>query len=89
MLTLVARQGDAGKSPLREIAPKLKRAVAMFSSGAAPHASFLRAAELVAPSLGVSASIVALFAAGSRPINSLYPLRAQQRRHTMQSNSSE
>jgi ABC-type uncharacterized transport system substrate-binding protein len=49
---------------LKEIAPKLKRAAAMFSSDAAPHASFLRAAELVAPSLGVSVSIVDLQRSG-------------------------
>jgi putative tryptophan/tyrosine transport system substrate-binding protein len=49
---------------LKEIAPKLKRAAAMFSSDAAPHASFLRAAELVAPSLGVSVSIVDLQKSG-------------------------
>jgi putative ABC transport system substrate-binding protein len=43
---------------LKEIAPNLKRAGAMFSSDAAPHASFLRAAEAIAPSLGVTVSIV-------------------------------
>ena len=45
---------------LKEIAPNLKRAGAMVSSDAAPHASFLRAAEVVAPSLGVTVSIVDL-----------------------------
>jgi ABC-type uncharacterized transport system substrate-binding protein len=49
---------------LKEIAPKLKRAGAMFSSDVAPHASFLRAAELVAPSLGVTVSIVELQKSG-------------------------
>jgi putative tryptophan/tyrosine transport system substrate-binding protein len=43
---------------LKEIAPNLKHVGAMLSSDAAPHASFLRAAEAVAPSLGVSVSIV-------------------------------
>jgi putative tryptophan/tyrosine transport system substrate-binding protein len=43
---------------LKEIAPNLKRVGAMFSSDAAPHASFLRAAEVAAPSLGVSVSII-------------------------------
>jgi ABC-type uncharacterized transport system substrate-binding protein len=42
---------------LKEIAPNLKRAGAMFSSDAAPHASFLRAAEAVAPSLGITVGI--------------------------------
>jgi ABC-type uncharacterized transport system substrate-binding protein len=45
---------------LKEIAPNLKRAGAMFSSDAAPHASFLRAAEAVAPSLGITVGIVDL-----------------------------
>jgi ABC-type uncharacterized transport system substrate-binding protein len=49
---------------LKEIAPKLTRAGAMFSSDAAPHASFLRAAEAVAPSLGVTVSIVDLQKSG-------------------------
>jgi putative tryptophan/tyrosine transport system substrate-binding protein len=43
---------------LKEIAPNLKRAGAMFSSDAAPHASFLRAAEAAAPSIGVTVGIV-------------------------------
>jgi putative ABC transport system substrate-binding protein len=45
---------------LKEIAPNLKRAGAMFSSDAAPHASFLRAAEAVAPSLGITVGIIDL-----------------------------
>jgi putative ABC transport system substrate-binding protein len=43
---------------LKEIAPNLKRVGAMFSSDAAPHGSFLRAAEVAAPSLGVTVSVV-------------------------------
>jgi putative ABC transport system substrate-binding protein len=43
---------------LKEIAPNLKRAGAMFSSDAAPHASFLRAAEAAAPLIGVTVGIV-------------------------------
>jgi putative tryptophan/tyrosine transport system substrate-binding protein len=43
---------------LKEVAPNLKRAGAMFSSDAAPHASFLRAAEAAAPSTGVTVSVV-------------------------------
>jgi putative ABC transport system substrate-binding protein len=43
---------------LKEVAPNLRRAGAMFSSDAAPHASFLRAAEAVAPSIGVTVSVV-------------------------------
>ena len=43
---------------LKEIAPYVKRVGAMFSSDAAPHASFLRAAELAAPSLGVTVNVV-------------------------------
>ncbi len=49
---------------LKEVAPNLKRAGAMFSSDAAPHASFLRAAEVVGPSLGVTVSIVDLQKSG-------------------------
>jgi putative ABC transport system substrate-binding protein len=43
---------------LKEIAPNLKRVGAMFSSDLAPHGSFLRAAEVAAPSLGVTVSVV-------------------------------
>ena len=43
---------------LKEIAPNLKRVGALFSSDAAPHASFLRAAENVAPSLSVTMTVV-------------------------------
>jgi ABC-type uncharacterized transport system substrate-binding protein len=50
--------GGKWLSILKQVAPNLKRAGAMFSSDAAPHASFLRAAEAVAPSLGVTVSIV-------------------------------
>lgn len=38
----------------------MKRAGALFSSDAAPHASFLRAAEAVAPSLGGTVIIIDL-----------------------------
>jgi putative ABC transport system substrate-binding protein len=51
-------KGGKWLSVLKEIAPHLKHIGAMFSSDAAPHASFLRAAEIAAPSLGVSVSIV-------------------------------
>jgi putative tryptophan/tyrosine transport system substrate-binding protein len=43
---------------LKEIAPSVKRVGALFSTDASPHASFLRAAEEIAPSLGVTVSIV-------------------------------
>ena len=43
---------------LKEIAPNLKRVGAMFSSDAAPHGSFLRAAEVAGPSLRVTVSVV-------------------------------
>jgi putative ABC transport system substrate-binding protein len=45
---------------LKEIAPRLKHAGALFSADAAPHASFLRAAEAVGPVLGVTVSIIDL-----------------------------
>ena len=50
--------GGKWLSVLMEIAPNVKRVGAMYSSDAAPHASFLRATEVAAPSLGVSISIV-------------------------------
>jgi putative ABC transport system substrate-binding protein len=50
--------GGKWLSVLMEMAPHLKHVGAMFSSDAAPHASFLRAAEAAAPSRGVSVSIV-------------------------------
>ena len=43
---------------LKEVAPNLRRAGAMFGSDVAPHASFLRAAEAVAPLIGVTVSVV-------------------------------
>jgi len=43
---------------LKETAPQTKRVGAMFSKDAAPHGSFFRAAEMAAPSLGVTMSIV-------------------------------
>ena len=43
---------------LKEVAPSLKRVGVLFSSDAAPHASFLRAAENVAPSLNVTVAVV-------------------------------
>jgi putative ABC transport system substrate-binding protein len=49
---------------LKEIAPNLKRAGAMFSTDAAPHASFLRAAKAVGPGLGVAVSIIDLQKSG-------------------------
>jgi putative ABC transport system substrate-binding protein len=45
-------------SVLKEIAPNVKRVGALFSADAAPHASFLRAAEAAAPTLGVALGIV-------------------------------
>src|SRR5262249_3584926 len=39
---------------LREVAPQLRRVCLLSNSGAAPHAVFFRAAEVVAPSLGVA-----------------------------------
>src|SRR5262245_65610594 len=50
--------GGKWLSILKEIAPQVTRAGALFSSDAAPHASFLRAAEAVASPLGVTMSIV-------------------------------
>jgi ABC-type uncharacterized transport system substrate-binding protein len=43
---------------LKEIAPNVKRVGALFGTDASPHASFLRAAEEVAPSLGVTVATV-------------------------------
>lgn len=43
---------------LKEIAPAVKRVGALFGADASPHASFLRAAEEVAPSLDVTVNIV-------------------------------
>ncbi len=43
---------------LKEIAPGLKRVGVLFSSDAAPHASLLRAAENVAPSLNLSVAVI-------------------------------
>lgn len=43
---------------LKELAPHIRRAGALFSSDAAPHASFLAAAKSVGPSLGVEVSVV-------------------------------
>jgi putative tryptophan/tyrosine transport system substrate-binding protein len=43
---------------LKEIAPNIKRVGAIFSLHAAPRASFLRAAELAAPSLDVRVNVV-------------------------------
>ena len=43
---------------LKEIAPDLKWVGALFATDAAPHGSFLRAAEQVAPSLGVTLTVV-------------------------------
>jgi len=43
---------------LKEAAPNLSRAAALFSSDASPNVAFLRAAEAVAPSLGVTVTAV-------------------------------
>jgi ABC-type uncharacterized transport system substrate-binding protein len=43
---------------LKELAPSIKRVGALFSSDAAPHASFLAAAVAAAPSLGVQVAVV-------------------------------
>ena len=43
---------------LKEVAPDLKRVGALFSSDAAPHTSFLRAVERVAPALNVSVAVI-------------------------------
>src|SRR5262245_22570914 len=43
---------------LKEIAPGVKRVGVLFSADAAPHASFLRAAETFAPSLDVSVIVI-------------------------------
>ena len=43
---------------LKEIAPSVKRVGILFSADAAPHTSFLRAAEKFAPSLNVSVAVV-------------------------------
>jgi putative ABC transport system substrate-binding protein len=43
---------------LTEIAPGLTRVGALFGADVAPHTSFLRAAEKVAPSLGVTIAVV-------------------------------
>ncbi len=50
--------GGKWLSVLKEIAPGMKRAGALFSSDAAPHASFLRAAQAAASRLGVSVTVV-------------------------------
>ena len=42
----------------KEIAPNVKQVGALFATDAAPHASFLRAAEEIAPSLGVTLAVV-------------------------------
>lgn len=43
---------------LKEIAPNVKRVGALFATDASPHGSFLRAAEKIAPSLGVTLAVV-------------------------------
>jgi putative ABC transport system substrate-binding protein len=43
---------------LKEAAPNLTRVGVLFSADAAPHASFLRAVEAVAPRLGVAANVI-------------------------------
>jgi putative tryptophan/tyrosine transport system substrate-binding protein len=43
---------------LKEIAPGLRRVGVLFSADAAPHLSFVRAAETVAPSLGTSVVVL-------------------------------
>ena len=43
---------------LKEIAPNVKRVGALFATDAAPHGTFLRAAEKIAPSLGVTLAVV-------------------------------
>ena len=43
---------------LKEVAPSLRRVGLLFSADAAPHLSFLRAAETVAPSLGTTLVVV-------------------------------
>ena len=43
---------------LKEIAPNVKQVGALFATDAAPHGSFLRAAEEIAPSLGVTMAVV-------------------------------
>ena len=43
---------------LKEIAPNVNRVGALFAADAAPHGSFLRAAEQIAPSLGVTLAVV-------------------------------
>jgi putative ABC transport system substrate-binding protein len=43
---------------LKEMAPNVKQVGALFAADAAPHGSFLRAAEKIAPSLGVTLAVV-------------------------------
>jgi putative ABC transport system substrate-binding protein len=43
---------------LKEIAPNVKQVGALFATDASPHGSFLRAAEKIAPSLGVTLAVV-------------------------------
>jgi putative ABC transport system substrate-binding protein len=43
---------------LKEVAPSLKNAGALFSRDAAAHAGFLQAAQNVAPSLGMTVTVV-------------------------------
>jgi hypothetical protein len=43
---------------LKEIAPNVKRVGALFATDAAPHGPFFRAAEKIAPSLGVTLAVV-------------------------------
>jgi putative ABC transport system substrate-binding protein len=55
---------------LKEAAPSLKRVGALFSADAAPHAPFLRAAEAVAPSLGMTIAVLDIQTNIERPITS-------------------
>ena len=54
------RTGDRGKwlEVLKEIAPNLKRVGALSMPDAKPHASFLDAAQRVAPSVGIAVTVV-------------------------------
>jgi putative tryptophan/tyrosine transport system substrate-binding protein len=52
--------GGKWLSVLKEIAPGMKRAGALFSADAAPHASFLSAAQSAAAALGVTVTVLGI-----------------------------
>lgn len=57
--------GGKWLSFLKELAPQVKRVGALYSSDAAPHASFLAAARAAAPPLGIEVTVVSVENKGS------------------------